>query len=432
MARSERVVRDGMSRRGFLGAAGAVGGSAVAGVAAAGPAAGAAAGGPVRVVTGTDRLVEEDFARLRGRRVGVVTNATGITSDARHLVDVLHAAQGVDLVAVFGPEHGFRGTAQAGGSEGTARDPATGLPVYDTHGVSGPALARLLTSAGIELLVVDVQDVGARFYTYVWTLYDCLRAAASAGVAVLVPDRPNPIGGLRVSGPVLDPAYASFVGRVPIALCHGLTIGELALWFRDRWLAAEGVRVSLEVVRMRGWRRGTRFEGTGLPWVPPSPNVPTPRTALVYPGTCLFEGTTVSEGRGTTTPFEVVGAVGIDRRWAEAAQGLGLPGVWFREAWFTPTFSKFQGKVCGGVRVLVHDPERFDPVLAGVGLLVTARRVWSGFAWTPDRFVDRLAGTDALRSLVDRGADPEEITGSWRAGLERFAAERAGRLLYPG
>ncbi|MCX5299371.1 DUF1343 domain-containing protein [Streptomyces sp. NBC_00193] len=426
-----------LSRRGLLGLAGAAGAAGALGAGAretGAPGAGAAVVADGRVRTGFERLAADGYAVLAGQRVGVVTNPTGITADARHLVDVLHAdaADGhFSLVAVFGPEHGFRGTAQAGGSEGAGRDPATGLPVYDTYGKSGQGLADVFTAAGVDTVVFDIQDVGARFYTYIWTLYDCMRAAALAGKAVVVLDRPNPVGARRAAGPVLQRPYASFVGREPIALAHGMTAGELAGLFAGEFLRVAGAAPRLEVVRMAGWRRESFFEETGLPWVPPSPNMPTPGTALAYAGTCLFEGTNLSEGRGTTTPFELVGAEGVDRTWAEAANALGLPGVWFREAYFTPSFSKYAGKTCGGVRLLVHDREAFDPVRAGIGLLVTARQVWSGFAWRSDQWIDRLTGSDRVRRMVDAGAGVEEIAGDWAAGLAGFAAAREQYLLYP-
>ncbi|MFD9375700.1 exo-beta-N-acetylmuramidase NamZ domain-containing protein [Streptomyces sp. NPDC059999] len=415
-----------LSRRGVLGLAGAVG--SVGSLGAGAPDSPKAVGASARVRTGCEQLAADGYAALAGQRIGVVTNPTGITADARHLVDVLHADERVDLVAVFGPEHGFRGTAQAGGSEGAGRDPATGLPVYDTYDKSGRQLADVFTAAGVDTVVFDIQDVGARFYTYIWTLYDCMRAAALAGKAVVVLDRPNPVGGVRAAGPVLQRPYASFVGREPIALAHGMTAAELALLFNGEFL--KDGPVALRTVRMTGWRRESFFGATGLPWVPPSPNMPTADTALAYAGTCLFEGTNLSEGRGTTTPFEVVGAEGVDRRWAEAANALGLPGVWFREAYFTPSFSKHAGKVCGGVRLIVHDREAFDPVRAGIGLLVTARRTWSGFGWRADHWIDRLTGSDRVRAMVDAGAGVEEIVGDWAAGLARFAALREGYLLY--
>ncbi|MFI1284804.1 exo-beta-N-acetylmuramidase NamZ domain-containing protein [Streptomyces sp. NPDC020858] len=443
-----------LSRRGVLGLAGAMGsagalgavgagttagsagagtaagaGTGTAGAGAAAPAGSAAPRAAGRVRTGFEQLAADGYGVLAGQKVGVVTNPTGITPDARHLVDVLHADERVDLVAVFGPEHGFRGTAQAGDSEGASRDPATALPVYDTYDKSGQRLADVFTAAGIDTVVFDIQDVGARFYTYIWTLYDCMRAAALAGKAVVVLDRPNPVGGRRAAGPVLERPYASFVGREPIALAHGMTAAELARLFNGEFLADRPV--TLRTVAMSGWRRESFFGETGLPWVPPSPNMPTPDTALAYAGTCLFEGTNLSEGRGTTTPFEVVGAEGIDRRWAEAANELGLPGVWFREAYFTPTFSKHVGKVCGGVRLIVHDREAFDPVRAGIGLLVTARRAWSGFAWRTDHWIDRLTGSDRVRTMVDAGAGVEEVAADWAAGLARFDAVRGKYLLYP-
>ncbi|MCZ1010732.1 DUF1343 domain-containing protein [Streptomyces lydicus] len=373
----------------------------------------------------------DGYRLLEGRTVGIVTNPTGVTRDLRHIVDVMHADERVRLTAVFGPEHGFRGTAQAGGSEGRYDDPATGLPVYDTYNKSGGELAGIFGAAGVDTVVFDIQDVGARFYTYIWTLYDCMVAAALAGKRFVVLDRPNPVTGRSATGPVLDKAYASFVGREPIAQAHGMTVTELALLFNGEFVPqAAGRPVELETVPMTGWRRTDFFDATGLPWVPPSPNMPTPDTALVYSGTCLFEGTNLSEGRGTTRPFELLGADGIDRRWAAAATGLGLPGVHFREAYFAPTFSKFQGKTIGGVQLHVHDREAFDPVRTGIGLLVTAKRVWSGFAWRPDNGIDRLTGSSTVRKMIDAGADPDEITAAWRAGLQRFRAVRRRYLRY--
>ncbi|MET9623130.1 MULTISPECIES: DUF1343 domain-containing protein [unclassified Streptomyces] len=410
-----------LSRRGLLAAGGALGVGA-----AAAPAAAAHEGGR-RVRTGFDRLAADGYALLAGERVGIVTNPTGITADARHIVDVMHADDRVDLTAVFGPEHGFRGTAQAGGSEGRHDDPATGLPVYDTYLKSGQPLADVFTASGVDTVVFDIQDAGARFYTYIWTLYDCMVAAALAGKRFVVLDRPNPVTGRAALGPVLDRAFATFVGREPIAQAHGMTVAELALLFNAEFLTTP---VRLQTVTMSGWRRRDFFDATGLPWVPPSPNMPTPETALVYSGTCLFEGTNLSEGRGTTRPFELLGAEGIDRRWAEEANALELPGVRFREAYFAPTFSKFQGKTVGGVQLHVHDRDVFDPVRTGIGLLVSAKRSWSGFAWRPDNWIDKLTGSTRVRTLVDAGADTDEVVGAWAADLAAFRAVRREHLLY--
>ncbi|MFE5796959.1 exo-beta-N-acetylmuramidase NamZ domain-containing protein [Streptomyces sp. NPDC056503] len=412
--------RTKLSRRGLLAAGGALAVSAA-------PAAAAPGRGHARVRTGFERLAADGYTPLAGERVGVVTNPTGITPDARHLVDVMHADERVDLVAVFGPEHGFRGTAQAGGSEGRYDDPATGLPVYDTYLKSGQPLADVFTASGVDTVVFDIQDAGARFYTYIWTLYDCMVAAELAGKRFVVLDRPNPVSGRAALGPVLDRAFATFVGREPIAQAHGMTVAELALLFNAEFLARP---VELETVRMTGWRRSDFFDATGLPWVPPSPNMPTPETALVYSGTCLFEGTNLSEGRGTTRPFELLGAEGVDRRWAEAANALELPGVRFREAYFAPTFSKFQGRTVGGVQLHVDDRETFDPVRTGIGLLVTARASWSGFAWRPDHWIDKLTGSTRVRTLVDSGATTDEVVAAWSEDLAAFRAVRREHLLY--
>ncbi|MFF2304696.1 exo-beta-N-acetylmuramidase NamZ domain-containing protein [Streptomyces sp. NPDC058128] len=428
----------GLSRRSLLAAGGALGAVAATAPTASAGAPTAATGSPTasaeerqhghaRVRTGFERLADDGYALLSGERVGVVTNPTGITRDARHIVDVMHADERVDLVAVFGPEHGFRGTAQAGGSEGRYDDPATGLPVYDTYLKSGQPLADVFTASGVDTVVFDIQDAGARFYTYIWTLYDCMAAAALAGKRFVVLDRPNPVTGRAALGPVLDRAFATFVGREPIAQAHGMTVAELARLFNGEFLATP---VALETVRMTGWRRTDFFDATGLPWVPPSPNMPTPETALVYSGTCLFEGTNLSEGRGTTRPFELLGAEGIDRRWAEAANALGLPGVRFREAYFAPTFSKFQGKTVGGVQLHVDDRESFDPVRAGIGLLVTARSSWSGFAWRADNWIDKLTGSTRVRTLIDAGAGVDEVVGAWQTDLAAFRAVRREYLVY--
>ncbi|WP_424860745.1 exo-beta-N-acetylmuramidase NamZ family protein [Streptomyces sp. MMS24-I29] len=424
-----------LSRRGLLAAGGAVGALAATaagsgGAATAAPAVGRGHGGGNgrgRVRTGFDRLAADGYALLKGQKVGVVTNPTGITSDVRHIVDVMHPDGRVDLTAVFGPEHGFRGTAQAGGSEGRYDDPATGLPVYDTYLKSGQPLADVFTASGVDTVVFDIQDAGARFYTYIWTLYDCMEAAALAGKRFVVLDRPNPVTGRAALGPVLDPAFATFVGRREIAQAHGMTVAELALLFDREFLERP---VDLRIVKMSGWRRSDFFDTTGLPWVPPSPNMPTPETALVYAGTCLFEGTNLSEGRGTTRPFELLGAEGIDHRWAAAANALDLPGVAFREAYFAPTFSKFQGKTVGGVQVHVHDRAAFDPVRTGIGLLVTAKRTWSGFEWRSDNWIDKLTGNTRVRTMIDAGADTDEVVGAWAADLAAFRAVRKKYLQY--
>ncbi|MEV5612959.1 DUF1343 domain-containing protein [Streptomyces sp. NPDC052225] len=412
-----------VSRRVLLAASAGVGAGVAGGIGAAGS---AAAGGRT-LRTGFERLAADGYALLDGQKVGVVTNPTGVTRDVRHIVDVMHGDERVDLKAVFGPEHGFRGTAQAGGSEGRYDDPATGLPVYDTYLKSGQALADIFTASGVDTVVFDIQDVGARFYTYIWTLYDCMEAAQLAGKKFVVLDRPNPATGRNAYGPVLHKEFATFVGRREISQAHGMTVTELARLFNGEYLAHP---VELATVTMTGWKRRDFYDASGLPWVPPSPNMPTPDTALVYSGTCLFEGTNLSEGRGTTRPFELLGAEGIDARWAAKANELALPGVHFREAYFAPTFSKFQGKTVGGVQIHVDDRDAFDPVRTGIALLVTAKSAWSGFAWRSDNWIDKLTGSTQVRTMIDAGASADEVVAGWRSELAAFRDVRRKYLTY--
>ena len=388
-------------------------------------------GGHGQVTPAADLLAADDWRHLRGRKLGVLTNPTGVLRDQTHIVDSMVAAD-LRPTAVFGPEHGFRGTAQAGGSEGDYLDPRTQIPVYDAYGVTAEKLAELFTKAGIDTLVFDIADVGARFYTYIWSMYTAMHASVLTGTSVVVLDRPNPVGG-RPYGPMLDPAFASGVGRKPIVQQHGMTVGELARFFDAEFLPddAGGRLDSLEIVRLRGWRRDELFNETGQQWVLPSPNMPTPSTALAYPGTCLFEGTVFSEGRGTTRPFEIIGAPGIDWRWAEALNAAGLPGVRFREHYFVPTFSKWVGDTCGGVQVHITDERRFEAIRTAITMIVTAKQVHPDvFGWRPDNFIDKLSGSDRLRLMIDAGAGVDEAIGAWRGELAAFAKLRERYLIY--
>jgi uncharacterized protein YbbC (DUF1343 family) len=383
------------------------------------------------VTTGAESLAEDGWRRFLGRKVGILTNPTGVLRDNTHVVDSMVAA-GVPPTAVFGPEHGFRGTAQAGGSEGDYLDPRTQVPVYDTYTLTAARIADQFRKAGIDLLVFDIADIGARFYTYIWSMYNAMHAAVLTGIDFVVLDRPNPVGGTAY-GPMLDPAFASGVGRKPIVQQHGMTAGELARLFDAEFLPAEaGGRLrSLEVVKVGNWRRDELFSETGLEWVLPSPNVPTPQTALAYPGTCLFEGTVFSEGRGTTRPFEIIGAPGVDWRWAEALNDARLPGVRFREHYFAPTFSKWVGQTCGGVQLHITDERRFQPIVTAVTMLVTAKRVHPDvFGWRPDNYIDKLSGSARLRTMIDAGATVNEVTGAWRAELAAFTRLREKYLIY--
>jgi uncharacterized protein YbbC (DUF1343 family) len=384
-----------------------------------------------RVTPGADLLAAQGWRPLAGRRVGVLTNPTGALRDHTHIVDSMVAA-GVVPVAAFGPEHGFRGTAQAGGSEGDYLDPRTQIPVYDAFGASADKLAGMFTKAGVDTVVFDIADVGARFYTFIWSMYTAMRAAVTTGAAFMVLDRPNPVGGAP-RGPQLDPAFASGVGLKPIVQQHGMTIGELARFFDAEFLPGDtGRRLSnLDVVRLRGWSRDELFTSLGLPWRLPSPNMPTATTALVYPGMCLFEGTVLSEGRGTTRPFEIIGAPGLDWRWAQRLNEAGLPGVRFREVYFAPTFSKWVNQVCGGVQVHITDERSFEAIRTAVTMIVTARQVYPEvFGWRADFWIDKLSGSDRLRRMVDAGAGAGDVVAAWRDELAAFRRQRESYLLY--
>ena len=375
--------------------------------------------------TGLARLVADGGRPYRGARLGLLTHPAAVLPDLSHGLDALLDAGG-RVRAVFGSEHGLRGTAQAGESEHDAVDPATGLPLFDTYGQDAAGITDQLRTAGIDVLLVDLQHVGARFYTYESTLYDVISAAAPAGVEVVVLDRPNPVGGETVQGPVLDPRFSSFVGRAAIPLRHGMTMGELGGLFAELLGAPRPA-----VVPMDGWARESDFAATGLPWVPPSPNIPTAATARAYPGTCLLEGTNLSTGRGTTTPFEICGAPWLALAAIQRLRASGLPGVAFRQAYFTPTFDRFAGEPVSGVQLHVTDPSRFDPLLTALTLLHTVRRLHpEEFAFRAPTF-DVLAGTDRLRLALEADTPPAEITGLWTAELADFHDLRRAHLLYP-
>jgi uncharacterized protein YbbC (DUF1343 family) len=385
-----------------------------------------------QVIPGADLMAAQGWRALAGRRVGVLTNPTGALRDHTHIVDSMVAA-GMRPVAAFGPEHGFRGTAQAGGSEGDYLDPRTQIPVYDAYGATAEKLAGMFVKAGVDTVLFDIADVGARFYTYIWSMYTAMRAAVATGAAFMVLDRPNPVGG-SPRGPMLDPAFSSGVGLRPIVQQHGMTIGELARFFDAEILPGDtgGRRlVRLDVTRLRGWRRDQLFSSTGLAWRLPSPNMPTETTALVYPGLCMFEGTVFSEGRGTTRPFEIIGAPGLDWRWAERLNELRLPGVVFREIYFSPTFSKWVNQVCGGVQAHITDERTFDAIRSAVAMMITAKQLYPTiFAWRPDNYIDKLSGSARLRQMVDAGAGVDEVVGSWQQELADFRRQRERYLIY--
>ncbi len=388
------------------------------------------------ILSGAEHLVAEDFAELEGRSAGLITNHTATVGD-RHLADLMNESSAVELTALFGPEHGIRGDAPAGARIDDDVDERTGVPVHSLYGeIRKPTPAML---EGVEVLIFDIQDVGARFYTYISTMGYGMQAAAEAGIPFVVLDRPNPLGGERVEGFLLEPGYESFVGLYPIPVVHGMTVGELALMIRGEGMLDGIEELDLSVVQAEGWERGMLWPDTGWEWNPPSPNIPDFETALIYPGACFFEGTTASEGRGTREPFMVVGAPWIDpEELADDLNGRNLPGLAFEPVTFTPVpiegmamRPKFRDTEIQGVRHRILDPRKVRPVEAGVHLLdaFLARAPGKDDFFREAR-IERLAGTGRLhRSLLD-GTSPAEIVESWSDEVEAFKEIRRNYLLY--
>jgi uncharacterized protein YbbC (DUF1343 family) len=390
---------------------------------------------PVR--TGLECLGDKGFAPLRGLRVGLVTHPAAVDGRLCHFRDRLAEAPGVHLAALFGPEHGLMGEAQdlIGVPGGT--DPSSGLRVYSLYGNTFDSLKPSAEQLhGIDALVIDLQDVGSRYYTFQATMLFCLEAAAQQKLRVIVLDRPNPLSGDAVEGPLLRPGYESFVGMHPLVTRHGMTIGELARMYQ----AERGLSVDLTVVPCEGWRRGMDFEQTGLPWVLPSPNMPTLETAFVYPGQCLLEGTNLSEGRGTTRPFELCGAPWIDAgKLCHRLQLEDWPGVRFRPAWFRPTFQKFAGQMCAGVQLHVTNRQAFRPVRTGLAVLAALRDLSAeAFAWRREPYefvadrpaIDLLFGSNRERLALEGGVSVGDICRAWEAEEDAFRQRRRPYLLY--
>ena len=379
------------------------------------------------VSVGADLLLTGRLDLVSGKRVALVVNHTARTSEGAHIVDALRS-RGVAVVRLFGPEHGVRGVAAAGEKVTDGVDSATGIPVVSLYGKIQKPTREMLRD--VDVLLYDIQDVGARFYTYISTMKLCMEAAAERGIPFVVLDRPNPLGGDLMDGPLLEDSLRSFVGCAPIPVVYGLTAGELARYLLAERLLAGGVQPELVVLPLRGWKRKDRWEATGIPWIPPSPNLPTPASAAVYPATCFFEATNLSEGRGSATPFEVVGAPFLDPvPIITALNSLSLPGVQFDTTTFVPTGSKFKGKRCRGIVIAVTDPRTFQPLRTGLHLLREVVRRTPG-ATLQRRWFVRLMGSARVFEEFTAGMEVEEIISGWGGGLRDFERKRRGSLIY--
>ncbi|MBN2243967.1 MAG: DUF1343 domain-containing protein [Acidobacteria bacterium] len=387
------------------------------------------------VKPGIEILIRDGCGFLKGARVGAVVHPASVLPDLRPTADALSEAGGVRLVSLFGPQHGARGEMQDNMVESQFyRDPDTGLPVHSLYGETRRPTEEMMRD--MDALVFDLQDVGTRVYTFIHTMAYCMKACAAFGKKMVVLDRPNPIGGDRVEGNLPVPEFRSFVGLYPIPMRHGMTVGELALLYNSEY----GIDCDLSVIAMEGWKRCRWFDQTGLPWIQPSPNLPTLDTAAVYPGTVLFEGTQNSEGRGTTRPFELVGAPFIkSRQYADYCNRLGLPGVYFRPAYFRPTFHKFARDLCGGAQIHVTDRGSFEPYLTGIASIAAVRFLYPEFFKWRDppyeyefdkRPIEILCGCREIPDMIENGVSPERIRQSWQSDVDAFRRLREPYLLY--
>ncbi len=389
----------------------------------------------MRVQIGAEVLLKESVSLVRGARVGIVVHPASIMPSLRHTADVFFQEGSFRLVSLFGPQHGARGEKQDNMIEsGFYQDPDTKVPVHSLYGETRRPTAEML--AELDVLLFDLQDVGTRVYTFIHTMAYCLEACAQYGKRMIVLDRPNPINGIQVEGNILSSNYRSFVGLYPIPMRHGMTVGELALLFNRGF----GIGCDLTVVPMKGWRRSHWFDQTGLPWISPSPNLPTLDSATVYPGMVLVEGTRLSEGRGTTRPFEMIGAPYIQPRpYANCLNSMKLPGVYFRPVYFEPTFQKWNGEMCGGVQVHVRDRNVFEPYLTGVMAISAARQLYGGtFAWREPPYeyeyeklpIEILCGGREIPEMIEKGLPHDEVRLTWQDDLAAFAEKRRPYLLY--
>lgn len=386
-----------------------------------------------RVRLGIDELARGNFAPLAGKRIGLITNPSGVAGDLRPTTDILHGAPNVQLVALFGPEHGVRGDIYAGEKVADARDSVTGLPMLSLYGKTRKPTREMLE--GLDVLVYDVQDIGSRSYTFISTLALAMEAAAEAGVKMVVLDRPNPIGGLRVEGRPLDLTFRSFVGQLPIPYNHGLTVGELAQMINGEGWLAGGIKCDLTVVLMQGWRRSMIWQDTGLTWVPTSPHIPHAQHAFFYAATgTMGELHALSEGVGYPMPFELAGGPGIEpEKLAAELNRRNLPGLYFRPAYFQPFYGRLEKKPCAGVQLIFTDPRRAEISVIPFHIIDAVSRIKPDTKWfgsKRDDMFDKVCGTDRVRKMFLDQRPIEEILAFWRDGVEQFKAQRSKYLLY--
>lgn len=384
---------------------------------------------------GIEVLLNERIDLIRDDRVALVCNQASVLPDFRHVADVFASRDDIKLTTLFGPQHGIRGDVQDNMIETEhATDSRTGLPIYSLYSETREPTEEMLRD--VDTIIFDMQDVGCRIYTFAYTMANCMRAAKKFGKRVVVCDRPNPITGVGVEGSVTETAFTSFVGQFEIPTRHGMTLGELAKMFNEHF----GIGCDLTVVQMDGWKREMWFEETRLPWILPSPNIPTVDTCVVFPATVYLEGTELSEGRGTTKVFEINGAPFVDSyKWAAALREFDFPGVAFRECYFQPTFQKWAKQTCGGVQIHVTDRSSFTPVVVGIAMVKTAYDLYSDkFEWKRDAYeyefgknpFDVVAGTDKIRKQIEAGASMGEITAAWEPRFSEFLELRKEFLLY--
>ncbi len=387
------------------------------------------------VKTGLDHISNSLPRFFKGANVGLLCHPASVNSSLIHASDILPKIKGINLKCFFGPQHGIRGETQANMIEWEGfKDKKTGLPVYSLYGNNRKPTEKMLEN--IDILICDMMDIGSRYYTYIWTLYLCMEACAKKGIKVVVLDRPNPINGITMEGPVLDEYYASFVGLKPLPIRHGMTIGEIAAYFKGEFIP----NADITIIKMSNWRRHQYYDETGLQWVMPSPNIPSVDAALVYPGMCLLEGTTLSEGRGTTKPFELFGAPYMDPdKVSWYLNGLKLPGVYFRPNYFKPTFDKFKDLVCGGAQIHILNRNTFKPFLTGIAVIQASVKLYpKQFKWLKGPYeyevvkkpIDILLGVKGIRVMLEKGASLNSIETRYANRLEAFKKIRKQYLLY--